>query len=331
MDVATRKPASADMGRAIPAGLPASRARAIKDCLEFLLALLILVGTAPILILALALVRLTSRGPGIYTQKRLGLGGRCFTIYKIRTMYDDSEPAGPRWSLPGDPRVTPVGRLLRWSHVDELPQLINVLQGAMSLIGPRPERPEIVDELERVLPHLPPAARGPPRLERPGPGPPAPGCGPRHGPSQAGARPPLPRELEPLARLSGRPGHPAPRAERAPAIIARLLAFPWEAMASDDIAATSPVAAGFQSAPTFSNPAAPPAETPSRDANGHEPFPLAVPMAQPRSEASWRRLHRAGRSNSGDESSMRRVNIVFLVVLIVIATVACGDVYLSTG
>jgi lipopolysaccharide/colanic/teichoic acid biosynthesis glycosyltransferase len=67
-------------------------------------------------------------------------------------MYLDSEPNGPQWSLPGDPRITPVGRLLRWSHVDELPQLINIMQGKMSLVGPRPERPEIVGQLERVYP-----------------------------------------------------------------------------------------------------------------------------------------------------------------------------------
>jgi lipopolysaccharide/colanic/teichoic acid biosynthesis glycosyltransferase len=97
-------------------------------------------------------VKLTSRGPSIYTQKRLGLWGRVFTIYKIRTMYLDSEQNGPTWCVPGDPRVTPVGRILRWSHVDELLQLINILVGEMSLIGPRPERPEFLDKLERELP-----------------------------------------------------------------------------------------------------------------------------------------------------------------------------------
>ena len=136
-------------GRVVSIG---SGAMIIKQCFEFLLSLLILVCTAPIILLAVLLVRLTSRGPAIYTQTRLGLRGRAFTILKIRSMYIDSESAGPRWSLPGDPRVTPVGWLLRWSHVDELPQLFHVLRGEMSLIGPRPERPEIVANLERALP-----------------------------------------------------------------------------------------------------------------------------------------------------------------------------------
>ena len=69
-------------------------------------------------------------------------------------MYEDSElQSGPTWCLPGDPRITPVGRVLRWTHIDELPQLFNVLKGEMSLVGPRPERPEYLDQLERALPN----------------------------------------------------------------------------------------------------------------------------------------------------------------------------------
>jgi lipopolysaccharide/colanic/teichoic acid biosynthesis glycosyltransferase len=124
----------------------------MKIWFDFSLALLILAVSWPIILLALVLVRLTSRGPLLYTQRRLGHNGRPFLIYKIRTMIPNSEPNGPRWCLSGDPRVTPVGRFLRWSHFDELPQLINFLRGEMSLIGPRPERPEIVAQLEHVLP-----------------------------------------------------------------------------------------------------------------------------------------------------------------------------------
>jgi len=130
----------------------AQPAEQIRMFIEFVLALVILVVSMPIILIALILVRTTSRGPVIYAQKRLGRWGRVFTIYKIRTMYRDSEPNGAQWSVPGDPRVTPVGGLLRWSHVDELPQLINIMQGKMSLVGPRPERPEIAGQLERVYP-----------------------------------------------------------------------------------------------------------------------------------------------------------------------------------
>jgi lipopolysaccharide/colanic/teichoic acid biosynthesis glycosyltransferase len=125
----------------------------IKPAIDFALAIVMLPISVPIILFALALVKLNSRGPSIYTQRRVGLRGKVFTMYKIRTMYCDSERAcGPKWCVPGDPRVTQVGRFLRWSHVDELPQLINILKGNMSLVGPRPERPEFVDQLERALP-----------------------------------------------------------------------------------------------------------------------------------------------------------------------------------
>src|SRR5205085_11405871 len=107
------------------------------------------VPAAPVIALAALLLKLTSHGPAFYTQTRVGRNGRLFTIYKVRTMLHRCESlTGPRWSVPGDPRITAVGCLLRVTHVDELPQLLNVLRGEMSLIGPRPERPEFVPELE---------------------------------------------------------------------------------------------------------------------------------------------------------------------------------------
>lgn len=125
----------------------------IKPALDVAMALVLLVLTGPVMLVAMLLVIFTSRGPAIYRQRRMGLGGEVFTIYKIRTMCRDSEArSGPTWSLPRDPRVTPIGRVLRFTHIDELPQLINVLMGEMSLVGPRPERPEFLDELERALP-----------------------------------------------------------------------------------------------------------------------------------------------------------------------------------
>jgi lipopolysaccharide/colanic/teichoic acid biosynthesis glycosyltransferase len=124
-----------------------------KSVLDFTIAIGLMVLTAPIVIIAMFLVRLTSKGWPIYYQERLGLDGRIFTIYKIRTMYNDCERlSGPRWSTPGDPRVTPIGRFLRSTHIDELPQLLNIMRGEMSLVGPRPERPMIAKQLERAMP-----------------------------------------------------------------------------------------------------------------------------------------------------------------------------------
>lgn len=130
-----------------------SRYEPAKRVFELLLATILLVVLSPVILVALVLVRMTSPGPPIYRQKRVGQNGLHFTIYKIRSMYVESEVHGPRWCLPGDQRVTPVGRFLRWSHIDELPQLINVIRGEMSLIGPRPERPELIAQLEHALPH----------------------------------------------------------------------------------------------------------------------------------------------------------------------------------
>jgi lipopolysaccharide/colanic/teichoic acid biosynthesis glycosyltransferase len=114
----------------------------------------LLVLTAPLLLVSALLIKLTSRGPIIYSQLRVGRFGRPYTIYKLRTMAHNCERAsGPQWATAQDPRVTWLGRFLRRSHLDELPQLWNVLLGDMSLIGPRPERPEFVIELERAIPH----------------------------------------------------------------------------------------------------------------------------------------------------------------------------------
>jgi lipopolysaccharide/colanic/teichoic acid biosynthesis glycosyltransferase len=115
-----------------------------------------LVILTPVIALTALLVRATSRGPAFYTQTRVGRNGRLFTIFKIRTMIHECESlTGPRWSMPGDPRITPIGHFLRRTHLDELPQLLNVLRGEMSLIGPRPERPEFTAKLERALPAYP--------------------------------------------------------------------------------------------------------------------------------------------------------------------------------
>jgi lipopolysaccharide/colanic/teichoic acid biosynthesis glycosyltransferase len=124
-----------------------------KALADWICALVLLVLTAPVLLLAALVVKLTSSGPAFYSQTRVGKNGRLFTIYKLRTMLHNCESlTGPRWALPGDPRVTLVGRVLRLSHLDELPQLANVLRGDMSLIGPRPERPEFMPKLNKAIP-----------------------------------------------------------------------------------------------------------------------------------------------------------------------------------
>jgi lipopolysaccharide/colanic/teichoic acid biosynthesis glycosyltransferase len=126
----------------------------VKVGLEYVIALALLVLTAPLILATAMLVKLTSPGPAFYAQVRLGRRGRTFRLYKIRTMLHDAEKlSGPRWASPDDPRITPVGRFLRHTHLDELPQLWNVLRGEMSLVGPRPERPELVPALEQAIPH----------------------------------------------------------------------------------------------------------------------------------------------------------------------------------
>jgi lipopolysaccharide/colanic/teichoic acid biosynthesis glycosyltransferase len=125
-----------------------------KSASDFVLGLLLLVLTAPLIALAMVLIKLTSPGPAMYSQTRLGRFGKPFTIYKLRTMVHECESlTGAQWCVPGDLRVTTLGRWLRRTHLDELPQLWNVVRGDMSLIGPRPERPEFVPQLEYAIPH----------------------------------------------------------------------------------------------------------------------------------------------------------------------------------
>ena len=125
----------------------------VKLCVEWLLAAALTVLSGPLLILLAILVRATSDGAAFYKQARLGRGGQVFQIYKLRTMVKDAETeTGPVWAAKEDRRVTFLGAILRKTHLDELPQLINVLKGEMSLIGPRPERPEIASSIVTTLP-----------------------------------------------------------------------------------------------------------------------------------------------------------------------------------
>ncbi|MDZ7619805.1 MAG: sugar transferase, partial [Patescibacteria group bacterium] len=124
-----------------------------KGWIDRWLAVMLLIPGLPLIGLLMVLVRLTSRGPAIFRQSRVGKDGRVFTMFKIRTMRNDAEKElGATWSTSNDPRSTRLGRLIRKLHLDELPQLLNVLRGEMSLVGPRPERPEFVCVLEEALP-----------------------------------------------------------------------------------------------------------------------------------------------------------------------------------
>lgn len=125
----------------------------IKRAFDLIGATVLLVILSPVMLLVAMIVRCTSRGAVIYCQQRLTHGGKVFTMYKFRTMRTDAESrTGAVWAVSSDPRVTGFGRFLRVSRLDELPQLINVILGDMSLIGPRPERPELAARLEREIP-----------------------------------------------------------------------------------------------------------------------------------------------------------------------------------
>jgi len=125
----------------------------LQRLVDVMLSLAGIVLLSPLLLLLVVLIRLESKGPAIYKQQRVGLNGRVFTLYKFRSMVEDAEQNGPVWAQHNDPRVTRFGRFLRTARLDELPQLLNILKGEMSLIGPRPERPEFVAELRERIPH----------------------------------------------------------------------------------------------------------------------------------------------------------------------------------
>jgi lipopolysaccharide/colanic/teichoic acid biosynthesis glycosyltransferase len=127
----------------------------VKVALDYTVAFLLLPLATILVALAAIAVKATSSGPVFYTQTRIGLNGRRYKILKIRTMYHNCEAgSGIQWSQKGDKRVTRIGKILRLTHIDELPQLLNVLWGEMSLVGPRPERPEVIQA--KGLDHLVP-------------------------------------------------------------------------------------------------------------------------------------------------------------------------------
>ena len=128
-------------------------ANATRRGVDLLVSLALLLLTLPLMLLTAALIRLESAGPVLYRQTRIGLHGQPFTLLKFRSMTIDAEEAGnPLWATQQDPRVTRIGSFIRPMRIDELPQLLNVLRGEMSLVGPRPERPMFVEQLAKAIP-----------------------------------------------------------------------------------------------------------------------------------------------------------------------------------
>ncbi|MBQ1881557.1 MAG: exopolysaccharide biosynthesis polyprenyl glycosylphosphotransferase, partial [Lachnospiraceae bacterium] len=135
--------------------VPLTRAenRFIKRAMDIVGSLILIVIFSPIMLIALIATRLSSPGPVIYKQERVGLHNKSFMMYKFRTMEMQKESEEKKkWTVKDDPRVTKVGRVLRRTSMDELPQLFNILKGDMSIVGPRPERPQFVEQFKEEIP-----------------------------------------------------------------------------------------------------------------------------------------------------------------------------------
>ncbi len=124
----------------------------VKRGFEIIFSLALLFFTLPVLVTLAIAIKLESKGPVFYRQERVGYMGKPFYVIKLRSMYVDAEKNGPQWATKNDPRVTRVGRFIRKTRIDELPQLINILKGEMSLIGPRPERAVFTEKFAKQIP-----------------------------------------------------------------------------------------------------------------------------------------------------------------------------------
>ena len=128
--------------------------RRIKRIIGLLISIPSLLLIIPICLIACIFIVIESSGNPIYIQERLGLNGQSFSIYKLRSLYQDAEKNGHKWASKNDTRITKVGRFIRKTRIDELPQIINVIKGEMSIIGPRPERPEFINEFLKDIPNF---------------------------------------------------------------------------------------------------------------------------------------------------------------------------------
>jgi exopolysaccharide biosynthesis polyprenyl glycosylphosphotransferase len=126
--------------------------RLVKRCFDLAMSALLIVAAAPLGLLVAIAIKVDSPGPVFYRQERVGRGGRRYVLWKFRSMAEDAEKDGPAWAKVEDERVTRVGRFIRKARIDEIPQVINVLVGDMSFVGPRPERPVFVERINSVVP-----------------------------------------------------------------------------------------------------------------------------------------------------------------------------------
>jgi len=133
--------------------LHSSVALRIKRAADIIGAILLLIITIPIIISTALMIKLVSRGPIFFSQTRVGMQGGTFTIYKFRTMHINAEEEGAQWASDNDSRIIPLGNFFRKTRIDELPQCWNIIRGEMSIVGPRPERPEFTSSLALNLPH----------------------------------------------------------------------------------------------------------------------------------------------------------------------------------
>lgn len=125
-----------------------------KHNIDILFSLFVLFFLLPLLLIVMVFIKVDSQGPVFFLQERIGKGGKSFKMVKFRTMYMDAEKNGPQWARKNDNRVTRVGHYLRKYRIDEIPQLLNVISGDMSVIGPRPERLYFIHQFEKDLPHF---------------------------------------------------------------------------------------------------------------------------------------------------------------------------------
>jgi exopolysaccharide biosynthesis polyprenyl glycosylphosphotransferase len=124
---------------------------AVKRLLDIVISIVVMIVSLPVCLITAIAIKFESKGPVFFSQARVGRNGIVFTLYKFRSMVTDSEKGGPQWTKVNDPRVTAVGRFIRKTHIDEIPQFWNILKGEMSIVGPRPEQPFYVQKYSEQL------------------------------------------------------------------------------------------------------------------------------------------------------------------------------------